>query len=200
MDQSPLISIRLDASTTSTPLHPSREPPTLTVPLVRRLGEQRNTAALLWALGSDQAKDNLRLRRVILNKLMNIGDPTSIPSLTDVVHHDPDRTAKALAMNTLCNIGDRNSVTFLAEMLRNADDANLRVHAAGGLGNTRANEAVAPLIEALKDRRSAVRAVAAKSLAEIGDRSAVAPIEAALRRTWHPLWRMGMKVSLNQLR
>jgi HEAT repeat protein len=74
------------------------------------------------------------------------------------------------------------------------------MYAARGLGNTHANEAVTPLIEALGDRSGAVRAVAAEALAGIGDRTAVPAVEAALRRTWNPVWRKGIKGALRRFR
>jgi hypothetical protein len=177
----------------------------ITERMILGMGRRGETTALIGLLSVTQVQRSTRLRHAIVTGLnprrmgRGIDDPTVRLALMDLVEHDRNRHVRSRATNALAAIGARADVPFFAKQLREGRTA-VKMYAARGLGNTHANEAVTPLIEALGDRSGAVRAVAAEALAGIGDRTAVPAVEAALRRTWNPVWRKGIKGALRRFR
>jgi HEAT repeat protein len=103
------------------------------------------------------------------------------------------------ALYRLQQIGDRQSVPLFAELLGSGANRNVRFHAIRGLANSRANESVAPLIEAVEGGDPRTKVVAARRLAEIGDRSAIPALQKAVRGARGPLRRARLRRSLELL-
>jgi HEAT repeat protein len=180
------------------PLAPTREK--LTKETIRQVGRRGDRPGLLELLLNEDVSTSAKLRSSVLFQLATLRDPELTTALVRVAKNDPDRGVRCTAFYGLRLLGDRSSVAFLADALRYEDDASILLHAVAALAKSRANEAVHPLIEALQHRRLCVRSSAARGLAEIGDRSAMAPIEAAIRSTWRPFHRLYLKQKLAELR
>lgn len=115
-----------------------------------------------------------------------------------VAGSDPDSEVRLLALATLADLGDRATIPLMLSALQSHDMAR-RLHGIRGLANTRAPEIVQPLVARLDDAHGAIRAAAARALADIGDRAALAPIRAAVRRTWRPFLRLRLRDALVRL-
>jgi HEAT repeat protein len=180
------------------PLAPARKK--LTKETISRVGRRGDKRGLLELLLNEDVLASAKLRSCVLFQLARLRDPELTMALVRVAKSDPDRGVRCTAFYGLRLLGDRSSVAFLTEALRHEDDSSILLHAVAALAKSRANEAVHPLIEALQHRRLSVRSSAARGLAEIGDRSAIAPIEAAIRSTWRPSHRLYLKQKLTELR
>ena len=94
----------------------------LTLAAIGQLAVRGDTAALIRALSTSQAKDSLKLRKAILWALVRIRDPASRPALLSTINDDPARQAKRLASHALVGLADASTVPFLADQLRNNHD------------------------------------------------------------------------------
>jgi HEAT repeat protein len=166
---------------------------------IEQLEKRGDTGALLTLLIGDELRGSPKLRRKTAIALLRLRDPKSVEVLMRVVRQDPDAQVRRIAMRTLANIGDRATLGMFVETLH-SHDINLRLQAIDGLAKSRANEAVRPLIKLLEDSKAAVRAAAARALADLGDEAAIAPIRREMEQAWwRPFHRMRMKLALDLL-
>jgi HEAT repeat protein len=130
--------------------------------------------------------------------LTQLDDPRLVPPLI-VALHDPDATARALAVGKLAQLGSRTAVPALLDALRRDRDAHVREEAARALGILGDPAAVDPLLTALRrDRGDHVREEAAAALGRLGDPRAVSHLLSA-RRDRHVAVRLAAEVALGAL-
>lgn len=178
------------------PLHPFHASPTEILKCERR----GDVDGLLEMLDLEEVRGSRRLRADLARSLGKVTDERAVRAVEDLARCDADRGVRANAIYALASRGSRASVPFFAEQLT-SEDPNMRMHAIHGLANSRLSEAVAPLIAALQgDRDATCRSAAARGLAAIGDRAALEPIRAAVRRArWRPWSRFVLRMQLSKL-
>jgi len=145
---------------------------------VEKLRVRRDAEALLALLAERNSDASPKVRRRVALALYRLRDPTSARPLMRVAGSDPDSEVRLLALATLADLGDRATIPMMLSALQSHDMAR-RLHAIRGLANTRAPEIVQPLVATLDDAHGAIRAAAARALADIGDRAALTSIRAA---------------------
>jgi HEAT repeat protein len=92
---------------------------------------------------------------------------------------ETDGMVRSLLTDRLIDSGDKDLTATLIAGLK-LPDPRTRQSAARSLGRLKSREAVPELIKALGDERNGVQYAAAWALGEIGDTSAIAPLEKAL--------------------
>lgn len=117
---------------------------------------------LLDALHDDDA----RLRAAAAKALGEIGDPSAVPELLQIMNKDPDGNIRWTASGALSKMG-ASAVPGLTVALSD-DDWKVRRSAAEALSGMREPAAVPSLIEAMTDRNDVVRQAVANALESMG--------------------------------
>lgn len=135
---------------------------------------------------AEQARDDL-VRRAFDDafvgesfgkKLRQIGDPTGLPRVLELIASEHDVKRRRWLAYALRYMDDPAVVPPLIDAL-DSTDVPTRRHAIEGLGNVRARQAVPSLIELLSEPRWRVRA--ATALVRIRDERALEPLARASR-------------------
>jgi len=107
---------------------------------------------------------SLVLRVHAVTILADLGGEASIPSLSDVVLHDPDPLVRHEAAFTLGQIGLTSALPALEEAVRSDRDPIVRHESAAALGSIGSQAARGTLEKGLEDGDELVRNSAAASL------------------------------------
>lgn len=135
------------------------------------LGKMRNKAALP-VLHKAAKFDNPYLTSEIINSLINIGGPRSIPFFREHVT-DKDMRVRIGCLQGLYKMADDNVLTpILVNALRD-EDAEVRITAATLIGWRENKDFVPVLIQCLNDKKEKVRKAAISALSHIKDKASV---------------------------
>ena len=113
--------------------------------------------------------------------LGRIGDPQSIPNLTQVLLEDPTRYVRAAAAGALGDIGNSQAVPALLKALKDhrSEVVNSAIFALGQIGSSRAVPELLKIFSA-EDKEVKLRASAVNALGKIGDPDAIPTLLRAL--------------------
>lgn len=152
--------------------------------------------AAAWALGELEAREGIealsgaltrdadpRVREMSAWALGSIEDRAANPALLGAAQRDADDKVRETAVWALAEIEDESTADALASIAGSDRNARVRGTAAWAIGNMREGSGRAPaaLVRLLKDESEDTRLKAAWALSEIGDSTAVGPVNDALK-------------------
>lgn len=119
-------------------------------------------------------------KSIAANILCKAATPDTFDNLVSALSNK-DYGIRCIAARALGNLGDRRAVPILMRIVSRKEEFRPVSQAIEALGELRDNRAVETLIAALSDETLSVSLIA-KSLAEIGDSRAIAPLKAIARK------------------
>jgi len=132
------------------------------------------------------------------DKLIALGT-SAVPTLIEIAQHDPNVLHRARALDVLGRIGDHQVIPVLSAGLR-AQDSLERVAAVQALSEVAGAESVKTLVSLLEEPDPALVKVVLRSLARVGDASALAALERAQREPSSEPLRAEVETAINEIR
>jgi len=152
-----------------------------------RMGDARAIVPLMSILGNQ--RENYRLRLAAAESLGRLGDGQAVNPLINIVQdeQEPSQYLKESAIKALGMLGDIRALEPLLDMFDGQKGLKSKfnflkeqiIEAIGRLGSNE-NRALKTLLEALNDEASGIRLSAVESLAEVGDKTCIAPLRERL--------------------
>jgi hypothetical protein len=121
--------------------------------------------------------------RAAEQQIRAIDDPVAVKPIADAFRQEPYRAVRLLYIDALGRIANDAAVTFLIFVSLNDLDEEVRVASVEKVVSLNPPGAVDKYIEALRDKNNVRINLAARALAQLGDRSAVGPLIDALVTT-----------------
>ena len=111
------------------------------------------------------------------------GDKEAVPTLLEMLAHNPDPVEQSLAFEALGQLRAEETIRPLLDLLRD-DDLSIPREAADALGcfgTEGGKEAIRPLLDLLRDKKPSTRAAAARVLGLLGAKEAIRPLRELLQ-------------------
>jgi len=118
-----------------------------------------------------------------------IDDPVAVKPISDAFRHEPYRAVRLMYVDALGRIASDAAVTFLIFVSLNDLDVEVRVASVETVVSLNPPGAVEKYIDSLRDKNNVRINLAARALAQLGDRSAVGPLIDALVTTHEIVYR-----------